>query len=368
MKKVKSLLKQKLFFVDYKLFLPILVLMFIGLMAIIDVSAPKAMEIFGDRFYFSKQQLTWIVVGLLIYLLVSQVNIMLWSKFSVLIYFTSIIFLILVLVPGVGIKTLGARRWIDLGIINFQPSEFAKLAICLYIAKLSSMKKKLIAYILPIIVTAGLVMLQPDFGTTVVICIISFIQLFFSGVHLKYLFVILLVGSFLALLLIFSSDYRKERVVSFLNPINNDSSQNYHIKQVLYSLAIGGVGGSGIGQSKQKYLFLPEATTDSIFAIIAEETGYFGVVVIIGIYIFISLRMIFMLREVKDTYLVVLAVGIYAWFMGQTCVNLGSISSLIPFTGVPLPFISYGGSTLVSLLIGFALFNSVIKYNKIYGN
>lgn len=364
MKRLK-VIKNRLFYIDYRLLIPVITLLFIGILAIMDVSAPKAMDVFSDRFYFAKQQLKWIILGLGVYLIFSQINVFLWEKYAFYLYLLSFIFLIIVLIPGVGVETLGARRWINLGFFNFQPSEFAKLAMCIYMAKLSLLKKNLPAFILPIILVSALIMLQPDLGTTLVIIFTSMVQLIFSGVKLKQFLLIVTAGLFLVTLLIFSSDYRRSRVTSFLNPIGGESSDgNYHIRQVLYSLAIGGFGGTGIGQSKQKYLFLPEATTDSIFAIIAEETGFLGVFVIILIYGFISFRMIRLIKTMTNSFLVVLASGIFSWFIGQTFINLGSISSLIPFTGVPLPFISYGGSTLITLLVAFGIFNSAVKYSN----
>ncbi|KKR11784.1 MAG: Stage V sporulation protein E [Candidatus Woesebacteria bacterium GW2011_GWA1_39_21] len=366
MKRKKASAKHLFFFIDYRLFIPLLVLILIGLFAIMDVSAPRAMEIFSDRFYFVKQQLVWVIVGLFVFLIISQINVTIWSKFALYIYLLSIIFLILVLIPGISAKTLGARRWLNLGFFGFQPSEFAKLALCIYLAKLAANKRKLISFLLPIILTSSLVMLQPDLGTTIVIGIIAFSQLVFSGVDLRKILIIGICAIVVVFLLIIMSDYRRERLQAFLNPITSDQSDNYHIKQILYSLAIGGVSGSGIGQSKQKYLFLPEATTDSIMAIVAEETGFLGVSIILGIYIFISLRMATSLKKVKDDFLIVLAIGISSWFTGQAFINLGSVSSLLPFTGVPLPFISYGGSTLLTMLTAFAIFNSVLKYSQRY--
>lgn len=361
---IQKLLKSKYFYIDLKLFIPVVILICIGLLAIMDVSAPKAMDTFSDRFYFVKQQSAWMGIGLSAFLIVSQVNVILWKKYAPLLFLLTVISLILVIIPQIGTKILGARRWLDLGIVGFQPSELAKLTLCIYLAKLTDLKKGIIAYILPIAVTIGLVMLQPDLGTSVVLIVISFTQIFISGIDLRKMFLVVACAIAILTLFIFTSDYRKERVTSFMDPFSTEISSNYHIKQVLYSLALGGVSGAGIGQSKQKYLFLPEATTDSIFAIISEEIGFIGVLLIILLYLFISLRMLLSIKKIYDPFLRSLTLGIFAWFTGQVFVNLGSISSLIPFTGVPLPFISYGGSTLVSILLAFGIFNSAIKYNK----
>jgi cell division protein FtsW len=355
-----------LFFIDYKLFLPIIILIIIGILAIADVSAPKAMQTFSDRFYFVKQQLMWILIGFFIYLIFSQVAVKLWNKYALHIYILSVVLLLLVFIPGIGIETLGAKRWINLGFTSFQPSEFAKLAICIYLAKIYSSKKKLIAYLFPLCVTSFLILLQPDFGTTVVIAMVSFILIFLSNIPFKKILAISLVGILLAFALIYTSNYRKERVISFVSPFSQNNESNYHIKQILYALAMGGVGGTGIGQSKQKYLFLPEATTDSIFAVLAEEVGFIGVGLIIFLYFAVSYRMMNSLKYIQDPFSYALSVGIFGWFTSQAFINLGSISSLIPFTGVPLPFISYGGSTLISLFAAVGMFNSTIKYSNYY--
>jgi cell division protein FtsW len=366
MKKIVKLLKSGFIYIDFKLLIPILILMIIGILAVTDVSAPEAMDTFSDRFYFVKQQAIWMLIGLVCYFVVSQMNVKIWEKLAIMIFACAVVFLILVLIPQLSIMTLGARRWIRIGFLRFQPSEFAKLALCVYLAKLSATKKNIFAYIVPIAITVGLIMLQPDLGTSIVIILISFTQIFISGFDLRKILLIGLGGLAIVSLLIFTSDYRRERVTSFLNPFSNNDAGSYHVKQVLYSLALGGVSGSGIGQSKQKYLFLPEATTDSIFAIISEETGFVGSFTIIVIYLFITLRMLVRSKEIKNQFLKTLALGIFAWFFGQLFVNLGAISALIPFTGVPLPFISYGGSTLVSMLIAFGIFNSILKYSADY--
>ncbi len=366
MMKIKKLLKPGSIYFDLKLFIPVLILMAIGLLAIMDVSAPKAMETFSDRFYFVKQQSIWMVIGLIGYFVISQINVHIWEKTALILFTLSVFFLILVLLPQVGIRVLGARRWIDIGPIGFQPSEFAKLTLCIYLAKISSSGKKIFAFIVPVVITVFLVMLQPDLGTSIVLILISFTQIFVSDVNLKKLFLVFSGGIIIIVILIFTSDYRMERVTSFLDPFSKNDASSYHIKQVLYSLALGGVSGTGIGQSKQKYLFLPEATTDSIFAIISEETGFLGSLFIILIYFFIIFRMLHLIKNIKNIFLRSLSLGIFAWFTGQVFVNLGSISSLIPFTGVPLPFISYGGSTLVSILLAFGIFNSILKYSNKY--
>ena len=364
MKKRKRKNFRVFFFIDYKLFIPIILLTSIGLLAIVDVSAPKAMETFSDHFYFLKQQSVWVILGLLIYIIISQINFSLWEKYAKVILLVVIICLVAVLIPGLGTRTYGAQRWLNIGFIRFQPSEFAKLAICIYFAKLAVYKKGLMSYVIPLILVTGLIIIQPDLGTTAVIAAIALTQIYISEISLKKLSIFFIIGIVITSLLIASSSYRRERVVSFLDPFSKISDSTYHVRQLLYALAIGGISGVGIGQSTQKYLFLPEATTDSIFAVIAEEVGFIGVLAIILLYLYIFYRMIKSIKNIQNPFALSFTVGVFAWFSGQTFINLASVSSLIPFTGVPLPFISYGGSTLLSFFIAFAIFNSIIKYSN----
>ncbi len=351
------------FFLDYRIFIPVIVLSVIGLFAIMDVSAPKAMETFSDKFYFVKQQFAWTLIGIALFFFLSQLNVKIYEKFALHIFFVALVLLIMVLIPSIGVKTLGAQRWIDLGFIGFQPSEFVKLAICIYLAKISSVKKNIMAFILPIGIISLLVMMQPDLGTTAVIFSISFVQIFLSDIPVKKFLAAIIIGLFFVSAAIFISPYRRERVMAFTEPFSETSDSNYHIKQVLFALALGGFDGTGIGESKQKYLFLPESTTDSIFAVIGEETGLLGVTVIITLFFVISFNMLKNIPKLENDYSRSLGIGIATWFTSQVFINLGSIVSLIPFTGVPLPFISYGGSSLVGLFAGMGIYNSLVKYS-----
>jgi len=226
------------------------------------------------------RQLVWMGIGMGAFLLFVSIP---YSKLvgtAYLWYGLTLLLLLLVLLSGT-VGRLGAQRWLKLGDFTIQPSEFAKLALCIYVARIASSGKGIAAYLFPIVVMVLLIMAQPDLGTVITLLFIFFMQLFVSGISVKSVLLYVLLGIILSLILIFSSDYRRDRVTSFMDPFAKYSDTNYHIKQVLYSLANGGVSGVGIGQSRQKYLFLPEATTDSIFAIIAEETGFVGVFLIL---------------------------------------------------------------------------------------
>jgi cell division protein FtsW len=350
---------------DKRLLFFIILFTFLGVIFVLNASGPEAISKFSDRFYYAKQQFIWGIIGIILMIIFSKINYNLWKRTAILIFFVSIILLILLLIPALGIKALGAKRWIDIGIARFQPSEFVKLALAIYLARVASSEKNIIAYLTPFLLIVALVMFQPDLGTAIILSIIVFSQIFMSDVKvikLIYLsFVTLLGGS----LLIVTSDYRRQRFMSFLNPLSDTLGSSYHIKQILYALGSGGLLGVGLGQSRQKYLFLPEAATDSIFAVIAEEMGFIGAVILIILIILFIRQCLKIANNAPDKFSKVLAIGITAWLAGQTIINLTSMVALTPLTGIPLPFISYGGSSLISILIACGILLNISKYTSV---
>lgn len=336
--------------INRRLFFLALLLTILGLIAVADASAPQALNIFGDKYYFVKQQIGWSIVGIIAMLIASQIPHSFWEKLAVPFFIFSVLLLLIVVLPGVGSKFLGARRWIVVGPITIQPSEVVKLAMSFYIAKLASKGRGVIAFFIPMIIVGGLIMLQPDLGTTLVVFGIWFSQVFVSGINLFYLLLALLGGGVVGGLLIFFSDYRKARLLTFIEQSSDPLGKSYHIRQVLLALGSGGLLGVGLGQSRQKFLFLPEAATDSIFAIIAEEIGFIGSIIMIGILFYFVLIGLKVAMSAGTNFAKVLGVGLSAWIAGQTLLNIGSMVALVPLTGVPLPFFSYGGSSLVMIL------------------
>lgn len=346
-----------------KIFLGLVVIFtFLGVVLVLNASAPEAISIFSDRFYFAKQQLFWGVLGIALMLVISRINYNFWEKIAVLVFLMTLILLVLVLIPPFGHTTLGAKRWISLGPIKFQPSEFIKLTLTLYIAKVASKDKKIWSYLLPLGITVILIMIQPDLGTSLVISLITFAQIFIAGVSFIQLVTILLSGGLVGFLLIITSSYRRERLLSFVDPFKDTLGKSYHIRQILYALGSGGILGVGLGQSRQKFLFLPEAATDSIFAVISEELGFIGASFFILLYIFLLMRCLKIAKNAPDKFSKIMAIGITAWLSGQTLINLSSMVSLTPLTGVPLPFISYGGSSLISMLAGCGILLNISRY------
>jgi cell division protein FtsW len=348
-----------------KVFLGVtLLLAFLGTLAIADASAPMAQAHFGDSLYFVKQHVVWLALGVIALGVGAHIPYTLWKKYSVPLFTVAIILLVVVLIPGIGIKLLGARRWINLGFTSFQPSEVAKFALCIYFARLADAKKPLKSFLLVLAFVSGLIMLQPDLGTTIIVVSIGFMQLFISGVPFVEMAKVIAAGIIGALGMIFTSDYRRERILTYFSHGDDPHGISYHINQVLIALGSGGLFGVGLGQSRQKYLFLPESATDSVFAVIGEEIGFIGSAALIALFVFFLYRGLKIAREAPDTFATLLAGGLVSWLAIQFFLNISSMVALTPLTGVPLPFFSYGGTSLTLILFGIGILLQISRHGK----
>lgn len=343
----------------------ILLLVVIGLVFIADISTPQALNYFNDKFYFLRQQAVWAGIGIVAMLIISNIHYSFWKKIAVPFFAVSVLMLIVVLIPSLSLKALGARRWISIGNINFQPSEVIKLSLALYLAKVAEAKNKSpIAFFAPLALVSGLIMLQPDLGTTLVVAFIGIIQIFVSGVPIMYFLGSLLVGIVSLVILIIFSPYRRDRLMTFLQVTSDPLGKEYHIRQILLALGSGGLFGLGIGQSRQKYLFLPEASTDSIFAAIAEEIGFIGSIALVLLFAYFVFRAMKIASNAPDQFSRILSLGITAWIGGQIILNLSSMTALTPLTGIPLPFFSYGGTSLLMILASCGILLNISKYES----
>lgn len=364
MKRKRSLtLKKQKKGIDKILFYLTLSLVFFGLIAVLDASAPQALAQFNDKFYFFKQQSIWALVGLLFMFIASFINYKFWSKIATPFFFLTVFLLVIVLIPGLSYSALGARRWISLSFVNFQPSELIKLSLAIYFAKLAEGSKNSMSYFIPLVVVLGLIMLQPDLGSALSVGVVGLSQIFVSGVSLIHFFGAGILGAVATALLIILSPYRRDRLMTFLSVTNDPLGKGYHIRQILLALGSGGIFGVGIGASRQKYLFLPEASTDSIFAVIAEELGLVGAIVLIGLFLFFLFRAFKIAKNAPDKFSSVLAVGLSSWIGGQAFLNIASMVALTPLTGIPLPFFSYGGSSLVMIMTACGILLSISRYS-----
>lgn len=349
---------------DKKLLALVTVLVGVGLIAVADASAPQALNYFNDRLYFAKQQAIWALVGLVALLGLSKLHYSTWEKLAKPLFFLSVIGLGIVLIPGVGVKSLGARRWLSIFSYSFQPSELVKLTLAVYFAKLASKDMPPLSYFIPLGLVVGLIMFEPDLGTALVVGAIGMVQIFVSGINLVHFLGAGIASLLISSLFVVFSDYRRDRFMTFLKQTADPLGKSYHIRQILLALGSGGLFGVGLGQSRQKYLFLPEAATDSIFAVIAEEVGFIGATVVVALFVWFILRSLKVASSAPDTFSKVLSLGLITWIGGQAFLNIGSMVALVPLTGIPLPFISYGGSSLVTTMIAAGILLNISRYGK----
>lgn len=332
-----------------------------GLVAIYDASVVDAYRTFGDKFHYVKQQSLWLIVGIVTAMITANLPIKWIKQNAILIYGVTLFLMIMVLIPGIGSKLLGARRWLIFGPIVFQPSELLKITLAIYLARWLEHGRELKQFLALIGLNIALLMLQPDLGTAIITIGMAFMIYYLSGAKLKEILIfcsVLLVG---IAFLILSSPYRLNRVQTFMDPTQDPLGTSYHINQVLYGLGSGGLYGVGLGMSRQKYAYLPEATTDSIFVIIAEEFGFFGSTILILLLAGLLTASLKVARSADDKFDKLLASGISLLFLIQILVNLSSMVALVPLTGVPLPFISYGGSSLVTNFLALGLLINIAK-------
>jgi len=342
-----------------------LVLTIFGVVMVGDASVAEAYRDFGDKFYYLKLQAQWTALGILGMLGALNFNFKRLKIFAFPLLLITILCLFAVLVPGLGIKALGAKRWLGVGNFRFQPSELAKFSFILWSAAFLSNKRKTLSFLWVLGLLGGLIILQPDLGTTVILVASGLVAYFASGAPIWEIGLMGLMGLIVGTGLIFSSSYRKERFLTFLNPERDPLGASYHIRQILIALGSGGLFGLGLGQSRQKYEYIPAATTDSIFAIIAEETGFIGASIVLLLFLFLVWRGFKIAKEAPDDFARLLAVGITAWIGLQALLNLAAMTALIPLTGIPLPFISYGGSSLVLSLTATGILANISKYRTI---
>ncbi|MEI8232317.1 MAG: putative lipid II flippase FtsW [bacterium] len=342
-----------------------IILLGFGLIMIYSASVAEGARDFGSKWHFVLLQLKWASVGLLGMFIASFIPPRVYEKFAPLLLLVGLALLFLVIIPGIGTRVQGARRWLVLPGITIQPAELMKFIEIVYLSSwLHSRKITLPQFGFFVAIVAGLIMLQPDMGTTLVVTLLAVSMYFLAGYPVKHLLAIGGVGIIAGIILIIAEPYRLERVKTFLNPLHDTQGSSYHIRQVLISLGSGGISGQGIGRSRQKYAYLPEATTDSIFAVVGEELGFIGgVTLILAFLYYLSLIFKVAISE-HDKFASTMCAGVGAWIGLQICLNLAAMTALTPLTGVPLPLVSYGGSSLITMLGGVGLILSVSRHQK----
>lgn len=346
------------------LFIMTCLLSLVGIFILYESSSYTAFLNIGDKYYFVKNQSMWFGIGVVFCLITSRIPYTLYSKFALPFLIGTFVLLIAVFLPGIGISLKGAHRWIDLGIIVMQPSELLKITLTIYLAAWFSIKEKgrLLAFLLLLGACMFLVIIEPDLGTTTIIAVTAVLVYFFQGAKISEMAIIfVLFGAALAGL-IFLAPYRAARFSEFAHFNYADlNSTSYHVKQVLVGLGSGGVTGVGFGNSVQKYAYLPENTTDSIFAIFAEEAGFLGSLLLISLFFVQLLLGLGVASLSQDIFGRILAFGIITFIGVQAIINLASQVVLFPLTGVPLPFISYGGSSMIINFISIGILLSIAR-------
>lgn len=344
----------------------VVLLCLFGLLMVFDSSQAEALQDYGDKFYDIRQQVISFVVGMGFLGFFSIFDYHRLQKFAPLIMGGSLFLLLLVFVPGFGVAAGGAHRWLKIGpISSIQPSEIVKIATIIYLADFLQKKTKTLPFLLLIgFITVVLGVLQKDLGSAIVFALISFGIYFVSGAPVSRLLGILSLGLVGFVGFILTSSYRLNRVLAFLDPFADPQGFSYHIAQVLIAIGSGGWFGLGVGQSRQKYSYIPEVSTDSIFSIIGEEFGFFGSVIFITFFVYVIWRASQITERAPDNFGRLLAAGLTIWLGAQAIVNLGAMVSIVPLTGVPLPFISFGGSALVANLIAVGILLNISKQSS----
>ena len=349
---------------DFVLFITVLILLAMGIVMVLSASSPSALAESGNSYAYVSRQAVFAVLGLILMLIISKIDYRIYTKFAKIAYIGSLI--ILLIVPIIGSSTKGATRWLDLGFVRFQPCEIAKIALIIfYAAWLTKNKDKLktlkTGFIIPFLYLAPialiLVFLQNHLSVTIIIVLVISIMMIMAGTKLRYFVTLGSAGVVGGAGLLFvlakftdSGAFRLSRITTFLNPWNDIKGDGWQIVQSLYAIGSGGLFGAGLGESKQKFLYIPEPHNDFIFSVLAEELGFIGGAVVIILFAIFIWRGLLIAMRAPDMFGSLVAVGITSLIGLQAIMNIAVVTSSIPNTGIPLPFFSYGGTSLVILL------------------
>ena len=356
----------------YALLATIIVLNLVGLVMVLSSSSVEALANYGSSWLFFKRQLTWTTLGLIGLAVSSRIDYRILRRYVGPALVVSAGLLLLVLVPGVGVNVNGSTRWLGIGSMRFQPSELAKLALLLYGADLLSRRAANVgdwrAVLRPVGLVfcffGALVMLQPDMGTTITMAILTGSILFVGGIRARHMAAVvgggLVAGTFLAVV----EPYRRARLMSFVDPFDHYKEGGYQVAQSLIALGSGGWTGVGLGAGRAKWMFLPNAHTDFIFAIIGEELGLVGCALVLVLFGALAVLGVRTTLRAPDRFGALLAAGITGWIVGQAIINVGAVTGALPVTGVPLPFVSFGGSALLFTMCASGVLLNVARQGR----
>lgn len=356
---------------DFVLFITTLALVGIGLIMVFSSSSVTANINYHDPYYYFKKQLLWVVISIISMIVVMKINFHRLKDFAIPLLVIALICLVLVVTP-LGIEVKGSSRWFQIGPARFAPSELAKLVMVIFLAKsmetnmnkMSSFFKGVLPYLFMLVLVCGLIMLQPDLGTAFVLAGTVFFMLMVAGTKWSHLGYISLAGLSAIAAAIFFEPYRMERIIAFTDPWKYASDEGFQTIQSLYALGSGGLFGVGLGYSRQKFFYLPEQHTDFIFAILGEELGFIGATLVVLLFLLFAWRGFKIAMNAPDNFSSLLAAGVTIMIVFQAAINIGVVSGALPVTGITLPFISYGGTSLLFSLIGVGLLLNVSRYSS----
>ncbi len=367
-------MSKKSFKLDFYIIVPVIILLIIGVSVLSGVSAIISQEKFGNSTHYLFHQITLgIIPGIILAAVAYFLPLKFLKKLAWILLLANLLAMILVFMPGLGIIAGGAPRWLKLGPISFQPSEFLKLSFILYVAawlsnpmreKEKNFKYTLVPFLIISAVVGFLFTLQSDVSTLAIILLSSLIIYFTASTPLWHTGLMALATASGAALLIVTSSYRLMRLKILLGIINDPVGLGYQIKQILIGIGSGGIFGLGLSMSNQKFGFIPQTMSDSIFAIYSEETGLIGSLFLIALFIFLLLRSFQVAKRSSDRFSKLFVIGFSSWICIQAFVNMGAMVEIIPLTGIPLPFLSYGGSHIITELIGVGILLNVSKNSQ----
>ena len=358
--------------INYVLLGSVIILSLFGLLMVYSASNIWAEYKFNDPFKFVKNQGLFFIVGLFLMNVISKINYQHYQKWAKVFLLGCVVLLILVLIPGIGTVRNGSRSWFGIGSFGIQPSEFTKLALIIFSAKyltknekkMSNIKKGVLPLLGLALMIFGLIMLQPDFGTGMILVMTTIGLLFVSDVPFKFFLKIGVAGLIGIVGLVIAAPYRLKRILSFLNPWSDPLGSGFQIIQSLYAIGPGGLLGFGLGNSRQKHFYLPEPQTDFIFSIISEEFGFLGVIIITTFFFIIIYQGFKIAKKANDLFGKYLAFGITFSLAFQCILNLSVVTGLMPITGITLPFVSYGGSSLLITMMGMGILLNISRYER----
>ncbi|WP_044470614.1 putative lipid II flippase FtsW [Mannheimia massilioguelmaensis] len=353
-----------------------IVLLFVGFIMVTSASIPVGTRLFDDPFYFAKRDALYVILSIGVCYYFVKVPMETWESWHKKLFIIAVILLILVLIPGIGKSVNGARRWIPMIVFNFQPAEFAKLALICFLAgyftrRYDEVRSKKLSAFKPLLVMGflgALLILQPDLGSTVVLFIITFGLLFVVGANIYQFLFLIGVGAFLFVVLVVSSAYRMKRITGFMDPFKDPYGTGFQLSNSLMAFGRGEFTGEGLGNSIQKLEYLPEAHTDFVMAVVGEEFGFLGIMVIIALLALLVFRAIKIGREslqIEQRFKGFFAFGISFWIFFQGFVNLGMALGLLPTKGLTFPLVSYGGSSLVIMSVSIAILLRIDHENRL---